>query len=114
MNARRAALLLAALTCSAHAAEIVSFSADHVTIRIEVGHIDLKNDPNDEHGLITHGREKKMPKVLVLANRFCGAYGKNPHEIITEHEYTGFDLTLQTQYDIIHYACTAPEGLGLF
>lgn len=113
MNACRAVLLLAALTCSAHAADLVSFSADHVTIKIEIGFVHLDNLAKEAR-YIALRKEEKMPKVLVLANLFCGAYGKNPHEIITEHEYIEIISGSHTRYDIIHYACTAPKWWGLF
>ena len=116
LNTCRAALLLAALTCSAHAAELVSFSADHVTIKIDLGYVDLDR-PDITKITVDHEKEQEMPKALTLANLFCGAYGKNPHEIITEHEYIEAGTRPHSssfRYDIIHYACNDPEWWGLF
>ena len=112
---RAALLLITTLTCSAWASEpqLVSFSADHVTIKVEVGFVFLDNPNLKEPAL---RKEQRMAKVLAVAKKFCGAYGKNPHEIIRELEYIRNDYNDRSplQYDTIHYACNDPEWWGLF
>ena len=92
---RTALLLVAVLTCSAQAAEIVNFSADHVTIkgRIIVGSKISAMDKTNE-----------VAQALDTAEKLCGAYGKYPHEIIREQTgSTGHREYVATLY--IHYAC---------
>ena len=96
MYACRAALLLTALTCSAQATELVNFSADHVTIKVQWA--GERWSPSIER--------KKMDAVPVMAARYCGAYGKYPREIARENipAYSG-KLRTGVAAILIHYAC---------
>ena len=92
MYACRAALLLAALTCSAHAAEVISFSADHITIK--VGTLGGNTDTGASE----------------IARRFCRTYGKYPREIAREnlHQLYRINPPMYTKNPVgqqIHYAC---------
>lgn len=69
MNACRAALLLATLTCSAQAAELVSFSRDHVTIKA----------PIPDSGELS---DKEIDDATKLALKTCGAYSKAKYHYI--------------------------------
>ena len=94
MNACRAALLLAALTCSAQAAELVNFSADHVTIKVR---IPLGTPPNDLGAMTAD--------APAVAASFCRTYGKYPREISREEKSRYWRYRQIDRAIFIHFAC---------
>ena len=118
MTACRAALLLAALTCSAQALEnggarttfydpeVTSFSPDHVTVKLKY-HVEydtikrlIREDPWVEkvkehargYGIQTHN----------LAQKFCNKYGKHGY-LMDTNTISNRDKTEIDYY--FHFAC---------
>ena len=94
MNACRAVLLLAALTCSAHAADLIDFSPDHVTIRSPY-YEDSDSQAADDEGA----------EVLGLAIRTCRHYAQTSLGATTRMALF-LDDVRQGDFMIYHFACS--------